>query len=213
MPAALARKLGSHILTETMERRPDIGFDSYDRFFPNQDTLPHGGFGNLIALPLQKHARGDGNSVFLDDARYPASRPMGISLNRAADSSAAQLEEIVREAERRGRVLGVRLPPAEDDEADAVDSAAVAPPEGPADRGELPQSLSSSSAIRSTSPKTACRRGCETGCCVLAAFQNPEFYKAQAMRLPTYDKPRIIALRRGTSAAHRPAARLPGRCS
>ena len=38
VPAALARKLGSHILTETMERRPDIGFDSYDRLFPNQDT-------------------------------------------------------------------------------------------------------------------------------------------------------------------------------
>ena len=57
IPAALARRLGSHILTETMERRPDIGLDSYDRFFPNQDTLPHGGFGNLIALPLQKQAR------------------------------------------------------------------------------------------------------------------------------------------------------------
>jgi hypothetical protein len=27
----------------------------------------------------------------------------------------------------------------------------------------------------------------------LAAFQNPEFHRAQAMRLPTYDKPRIIA--------------------
>ena len=27
----------------------------------------------------------------------------------------------------------------------------------------------------------------------IAAFQNPEFYKAQAMRLPTFDKPRIIA--------------------
>src|SRR5258708_9810663 len=67
VPAALARKVGYYILTETMERRPDIGFDSYDRFFPNQDTLPHGGFGNLIALPLQKHARGNGNSVFLDD--------------------------------------------------------------------------------------------------------------------------------------------------
>ena len=40
-----------------MERRPDVGFDSYDRFFPNQDTLPQGGFGNLIALPLQKQAR------------------------------------------------------------------------------------------------------------------------------------------------------------
>ena len=71
VPAALARKVGSYILTETMERRPDIGFDSYDRFFPNQDTLPHGGFGNLIALPLQKHARGDGNSVFLDDQAVP----------------------------------------------------------------------------------------------------------------------------------------------
>ena len=56
IPAALARRLGSHILTETMEHRPDIGLDSYDRFFPNQDTLPQGGFGNLIALPLQKRA-------------------------------------------------------------------------------------------------------------------------------------------------------------
>lgn len=56
--AALARKLGSYLLTETMERRPDLGFDSYDRLFPNQDTLPHGGFGNLMALPLQKNARG-----------------------------------------------------------------------------------------------------------------------------------------------------------
>jgi hypothetical protein len=57
IPAALARKLGSFLLTETMERRPDIGLDSYDRLFPNQDTLPQGGFGNLIALPLQKQAR------------------------------------------------------------------------------------------------------------------------------------------------------------
>ena len=55
--ASLARKLGSHILTETMELRPEVGFGSYDRLFPNQDTLPKGGFGNLIALPLQKQAR------------------------------------------------------------------------------------------------------------------------------------------------------------
>ena len=66
IPAALARRLGSHILTETMERRPDIGLDSYDRFFPNQDTLPQGGFGNLIALPKQKQPRKRGNSVFVD---------------------------------------------------------------------------------------------------------------------------------------------------
>jgi hypothetical protein len=52
-------------LTETMERRPDIGLDSYDRLFPNQDTMPHGGFGNLIALPLQRTARKQDNTVFL----------------------------------------------------------------------------------------------------------------------------------------------------
>jgi hypothetical protein len=62
--AASARRLGSFVLTETMERRPDLGFSSYDRFFPNQDTLPHGGFGNLIALPLQKQPRDVGNTVF-----------------------------------------------------------------------------------------------------------------------------------------------------
>src|SRR5258706_14646335 len=73
LPAALARRLGSHILTETMERRPEAGLDSYDRFFPNQDTLPRGGFGNLIALPLQKAARENGNTVFVDAelAPYP----------------------------------------------------------------------------------------------------------------------------------------------
>ena len=60
VPAVLARKLGTYILTKTMERRPEIGLDSYDRLFPNQDTLPGGGFGNLIALPLQKRFRESG---------------------------------------------------------------------------------------------------------------------------------------------------------
>lgn len=65
-PAVLARKLGTSILTSTMERRPEVGLDSYDRFFPSQDTLPKGGFGNLIAIPLQKSSREHGNSVFID---------------------------------------------------------------------------------------------------------------------------------------------------
>ena len=71
VPAGLARRLGAHILTETMERAPELGFDSYDRFFPNQDTMPAGGFGNLIALPLQRRPREAGNSVFLDDQFEP----------------------------------------------------------------------------------------------------------------------------------------------
>ena len=52
IPAALARKLGSYIITETMSRRYQLTMKSYDRLFPNQDTLPKGGFGNLIALPF-----------------------------------------------------------------------------------------------------------------------------------------------------------------
>jgi len=71
--AAKARTLGSVLMTKTLDRRPEIGLDSFDRFFPNQDTLPKGGFGNLIALPLQKAARAQGNTVFLDErlAPYP----------------------------------------------------------------------------------------------------------------------------------------------
>src|SRR5436190_20116831 len=106
--AASARRLGSFVLTETMERHPDVGFDSYDRFFPNQDTLPHGGFGNLIALPLQKHRRGDGNSVFLDDKGLPHP-DLWAFLSTIRRIRRAQLEHVVREAERRGRVLGVNL--------------------------------------------------------------------------------------------------------
>ena len=70
-PATLARRLGCALLTRTMERRHQIGLDSYDRFFPNQDTMPKGGFGNLIALPLQKASRDQGNSVFLDERLEP----------------------------------------------------------------------------------------------------------------------------------------------
>ena len=64
VPAILSRKMGAFILTEAMELRPEIGFESYDRFFPNQDTMPKGGFGNLIALPLQKRPSEKGNTFF-----------------------------------------------------------------------------------------------------------------------------------------------------
>ena len=71
VPAREARRLGAMLVTETMERRPEIGFQSYDRFFPSQDTMPVGGFGNLIALPLQRHARERGDSVFVDSELRP----------------------------------------------------------------------------------------------------------------------------------------------
>src|SRR6184192_1192374 len=66
-----ARRLGCALLTRTMEGRHSIGLDSYDRLFPNQDTMPKGGFGNLIALPLQRNPRAQGNSVFIDENFQP----------------------------------------------------------------------------------------------------------------------------------------------
>ena len=110
IPAAMARRLGAHILTETMEHRPEIGLDSYDRFFPNQDTMPQGGFGNLIALPLQKEPRIVGNSVFVDEEGRPHADQWAFlsSIQRITMST---VDQIVRNAGRRGRVVGVRMPP------------------------------------------------------------------------------------------------------
>lgn len=71
VPAILVRKMVTYLLTETMVNRPEIGLDSYDRLFPNQDTMPQGGFGSLIALPLQKKPRAKGNSIFLNKDFIP----------------------------------------------------------------------------------------------------------------------------------------------
>jgi hypothetical protein len=102
IPATLARRLGSHVLTETMEARPDIGLDSYDRLFPNQDTMPQGGFGNLIALPLQRAARKQGNTVFLDGGLVPWPDQWAF-LSSVRKIGKSQIEQIVEDAERRGR--------------------------------------------------------------------------------------------------------------
>src|SRR5437870_6483850 len=99
--AVLARKLGTHILTETMEHRPEIGLGSYDRLFPNQDTLPKGGFGNLIALPLQKGPRERQNSVFLDEGFLPHV-DQWAHLAALPKVPKTQVEAIVKDADRRG---------------------------------------------------------------------------------------------------------------
>jgi hypothetical protein len=113
-----------------MERRPSVGFDSYDRFFPSQDTLPQGGFGNLIALPLQKDARERGNSVFIDDQLVPYSDQWAF-LSSIRKLDRRRVEQIVNEGERRGRVVGVRLP-VDEDENEPYGTAV--PTKSPADR-------------------------------------------------------------------------------
>jgi superfamily II DNA or RNA helicase/very-short-patch-repair endonuclease len=193
IPASLARKLGAHILTETMERRPEVGLDSYDRFFPNQDTLPQGGFGNLIALPLQKRPRGSGNSVFLDErfTPYPDQWEFLSSIRRI---SRQEVEEVVRLAQVRGRIVGARF--ALEDEGDEAAPWMIPPSrrrEETSILGPLPETLEITLGNQIYIPKEALPPALRNQLIRLAAFQNPEFYKAQAMRLATYGKPRIIA--------------------
>ncbi len=115
VPAALARRLGSHLLTEAMESRPDLGFKSYDRFFPSQDTVPEGGFGNLIALPFQGGPREQGNSLFLDDGFTPHGDQWAF-LSSLRRMTLAEAAAIVDEASREGQVIGLRLPLDDEDE-------------------------------------------------------------------------------------------------
>lgn len=191
VPAADARRLGALLVTATMDRCPDIGFDSYDRFFPSQDTMPLGGFGNLIALPLQNRPRENGNSVFLDDDFRPYEDQWAY-LSMIERLWRRGLTSIVAEAAAAGQIVGVRLPSTEEDD---EPWAALPSRRGkePSIEGALPDSvevvLGNQVYIdRSKLPPALVNRIAR-----LAAFQNPEFYAAQAMRLPTFGKPRIIS--------------------
>ena len=107
IPAMLSRKLGSAVLTNALSRRHQIGLESYDRFFPSQDTMPKGGFGNLIALSLQRKPREKGNTVFLDADFMPYPDQWEF-LSSIEKMKPVDVQVIVREAERTNVIIGVR---------------------------------------------------------------------------------------------------------
>jgi superfamily II DNA or RNA helicase len=192
VPATLARKMGAFLLTQTMERRPEIGLDSYDRFFPSQDTLPKGGLGNLIALPLQKKPRENGNSLFLDESFAPYQDQWAF-LSSLRRMNRQEVETVVSEAEKQGEFLGIRIPLT--DECD--NEPWTAPPSRrrrePSIIGPFPQQLDLVLGNQIYVPKADITPSLRNCLIRMAAFQNPEFYQAQAMRLSTFGKPRIIS--------------------
>lgn len=193
LPAILVRKLGSAVLTAAMEARPEIGLRSYDRLFPNQDTLPNGGFGNLIALPLQWEVRHRGNSVFVDESFVPYPDPWAF-LSRVPKLGHATVQSIVREAEGRDRVLGVRSVGM--DIADASEPWALAPSRRPREEpltGPMPELVEIVLGDQVYVRKADLPAPVRNRLVRLAAFQNPEFYKAQALRLSTREIPRVVA--------------------
>ncbi|HEY2406447.1 MAG TPA: hypothetical protein VGI10_10620 [Polyangiaceae bacterium] len=121
VPAGTARTMGCHLVTVAMESRCELGMDSYDRLFPSQDTMPRGGFGNLIALPLQREPRREGNSVFLDENlnAYADDQQWSV-LESVGRITPAIVEHIAADATRAGTAVGVRVVATADDEDDAA---------------------------------------------------------------------------------------------
>jgi len=185
IPAILARRFGSALLTCAMNRRHELTFKSYDRFFPNQDTLPKGGFGNLIALPLQKTAREQGNSVFVDESFIPYDDQWGF----LARISRLTEEEIAGVIPRfcPGSELGTLRK--DDEEAGKPWETVRMKWSG----SDFPQSVRTVKANMLYIEKAGISQRGLNALKRLAAFRNPEFFKAQAMRLSTYGKPPIIS--------------------
>jgi len=183
--ASKARTFGTSLLSWSMEKRHTISFRSYDRLFPNQDTMPKGGFGNLIALPLQKEARKNNNSLFIN-SNSEAYKDQWAFLSGIKKISENELiawskkmnggnelgtlknydKEDKKPWKRKMQNLGIEDFP---DKVEIVKSAMLY-----IKKEEL------NSKVLNTLQR-------------FAAFKNPEFYKAQAMRMSTYNKPRVIS--------------------
>ena len=192
VPASVARAMGCHLLTETLSRRHELGLDSYDRLFPSQDTMPRGGFGNLIALPLQREARREGNSIFLDDhlTPFPDDRQWAY-LASVPRIDPRLVGRIAVEAKRAGSVMGLRGVDLEDREPWARSPSSRARPVRISD--PLPPRVRAVLAQRLFVEKAELPPAMIDQIQRLAAFQNPEFYKRQHMRLSTATTPRVIA--------------------
>ncbi|MCF6149943.1 MAG: DEAD/DEAH box helicase family protein [Candidatus Kuenenia sp.] len=185
VPSALARKFGTALLTYAMNKRHEINFKSYDRFFPNQDTMPKGGFGNLIALPLQMDARKNGNSIFIDENFEPYADQWEYlsKVNKLSEdhieflitrlytgNELGELMEYGDEVQNTWKTNRVRLT-----------------------KLDFPKRVGIVKAGMLYLPKDGFSQRALNALKRLAAFKNPDFYKAQAMRMPTYNKPRVIS--------------------
>jgi hypothetical protein len=193
--AVIARRMGCYLITETMSRRHELSMDSYDRLFPSQDTMPRGGFGNLIALPLQRAPREQGNSVFLDDQLQAlAGEEQWAYLAAVVRIDRKTVERIAGEAVRQGSVIGVRrAEPIDEEEAEPWARPPSGRPRIVRITEPLPERVRSVLSQRLFVEKAGLPSPLLNQIKRLAAFQNPEFYKKQNMRLSTALTPRAIS--------------------
>jgi superfamily II DNA or RNA helicase len=180
-----ARRLGTAIISYTCARTRQLNLESYDRLFPNQDSLPKGGFGNLIALPLQKYPRQSGHSVFVDTHFQPYQDQWGF-LHQMELMSPHDIEPTIIMATGHTHPLDVTFI----DEEDLNEPWKRVTTQKPI--GLMPSSLTVTLANLIYFEKTQLPQALANRLIRLAAFQNPEFYKKQAMRFSVWDEPRVI---------------------
>lgn len=186
-PAREARRLGTALISYTCSRTRQLELTSYDRLFPNQDTMPKGGFGNLIALPLQKRPRETGCSVFVDEQLQPH-RDQWVFLASIEPMESHDIEPTILRATGGVHALDVNF---------IVDEDLATPwkrEASPATKlvGKMPESVTVTFANQLYFEKAQLPQALANRLIRLAAFQNPEFYRAQAMRMSVWDKPRVI---------------------
>ena len=178
-----ARKLGNAILTEAMSCDAHLSFKSYDRFFPNQDTLPKGGLGNLVALPLQGMARRKGNSVFVDED-FNAYADQWEMLSQIHKLSEVELDLL----------LQLHAVPTLGELSKTCEEKPWEIPHMDAAQSEdYPKQIVLTRANMLYVPLASLSAKCVNVFKRIAAFRNPEFYEKQGMRLSTYNIPRIIS--------------------
>ena len=186
VPARDSRRLGTAIISHACARTRQLKLNSYDRLFPNQDTLPKGGFGNLIALPLQKIPRDNGCSIFVDDALRPYA-DQWCFLASIRPMTANDLEPTILRATGGRHPLDVTFVEEEDLKEPWKRVATNGRLPGP-----MPKALAATMSNLIYFEKSQLPQALANRLVRLAAFQNPEFYRAQAMRFTVWDKPRVI---------------------
>ena len=189
--ASLARDLGSALISWAMERSAGMGFSAYDRLFPTQSTLSEDGLGNLIALPFQGAAMRMGNSMFIDKNLEPYP-DQWLFLSTVARITGEKAREIVAKAD--GGPLGKLV--SSRDSAPSTDGVTLeyCDRRGSEDltAAGFPPIVEVVKANMLCIPKEGLSPRASNRMRRLAAFANPEFYRAQAMHQSVHDKPRVI---------------------
>ncbi|MRN56667.1 DEAD/DEAH box helicase [Paenibacillus sp. LC-T2] len=191
--AATARKFGMTLLSLTMNKRYQIGMESYDRLFPNQDTLPKGGFGNPIALPLQGGPRKQGNSSFINEYFEPYTDQWSV-LSGLGKMNEDEVRQFIYKYGERGLFNNDSITAGSDHEADGL---TLLQENQTQIKEVLMESLPAEIQVLHSDRLYILKSGLPSSAIhaliKIASFSNPDFYKAQAMRLSTYGKPRVIS--------------------